>query len=181
MPDSTAPRTVFTGKFLELREKASWEYVVRPGVNGVVAILPVTPDRKIILIEQFRVPVDCRVIELPAGLAGDRQGEEHEDLLVAAQRELREETGFTSPRWHFLVSGPSSSGLTDEMIAFYLAGDAIRSSPPEPDLNEKIEVHEIPLANLIPWLEEKQKTGRLVSYKIFAALHLAGKLGLGDR
>jgi ADP-ribose pyrophosphatase len=175
MAEPTAPQTVYAGKFLRVQEKDSWEYVERPGVSGVVAILPVTPDGKIILIEQFRVPVQRRVVELPAGLAGDRKGEEHEDLLAAAQRELREETGYTAPRWQRLLAGPSSAGLTNEMITFFLAVDAVRTSAPELDLNEKIEVHAIALPNLSSWLDEKQEFGCLVSYKIFAALHLAGK------
>ena len=175
MAEPTAPRTVYAGKFLRVQERDSWEYVERPGVNAVVAILPITADGKIILIEQFRVPVDRRVVELPAGLAGDRKGKEHEDLLAAAQRELREETGYTAPRWQRLTAGPSSSGLANEIITFYLAADAAHTSAPEPDLDEKIEVHAITLADLSGWLDEKQKSGCLVSYKIFAGLYLAAK------
>ena len=175
MSEPSAPRTVFTGKFLRVQERESWEYVERPGVSGVVAILPITPDGRIILIEQFRVPVDHRVIELPAGLAGDRKGEEYEDLLKAAQRELREETGYTSDRWERLIAGPSSAGLTNEMITFYLAAHSTLTFAPEPDLNEKIEVHAVILSNLSTWLEKKRESDCFISYKIFAALYLAAK------
>jgi ADP-ribose pyrophosphatase len=175
MPEATsaAPTTVYTGKYLRVQKSGHWEYAERIGSTGVVVILPVTAHRHIVLIEQFRIPVGKNVIELPAGLSGDEKGAEKEDLLTAAQRELREETGYESSDWKLLAEGPSSAGLTNELITFFLAAEARPAHPPAPTPGEKIQIHEIPLADLPSWLEQKKRADSLIDYKIFAALYLA--------
>ncbi len=60
---------VSEGKFLRFMKQGSWEYVSRKGVTGVVTIIAVTREKKLVLVEQYRPPVESRVIELPAGLA----------------------------------------------------------------------------------------------------------------
>jgi ADP-ribose pyrophosphatase len=87
---------------------------------------------------------------------------------------LSEETGYEAKRWELLTAGPSSSGLSNEIITFYLAADAVPKEGAELDLGEKIEVHEVSLRNLPAWLAKKKRAGRLIDYKIFAALYLAG-------
>jgi len=57
------------GKYLRLISRKGWEFVERANINAVVAILAVTSENKIILVEQFRHPIQARVIELPAGLS----------------------------------------------------------------------------------------------------------------
>lgn len=69
MTDSPDTKTHDAGRFLNLVSKDGWEYATRTGSTGVVAI---TADDHVLLIEQFRPPVDRFVIEIPAGLAGDR-------------------------------------------------------------------------------------------------------------
>jgi ADP-ribose pyrophosphatase len=110
------------------------------------------------------------VIGLPAGLAGDEAGGSGEDLLVAAQRELQEETGYVSSRWSRLAEGPSSPGMTDEMVNFFLAEDveAHGAGSTEPEIS----VWAIALEELPGWLEGKKAEGCLIEYKIFAALWL---------
>jgi ADP-ribose pyrophosphatase len=168
-----APRTVYRGKFLRVLKTRNWEYVSRLKATGVVVILPLTPDRKIILVEQFRIPVGRNVIELPAGLAGDQKSFATEKLLAAAKRELREETGYAAPHWKLLTDGPSSAGITGEFLTFFLAQDAVRAEKAAPSSDEQIEVHEILLSRLPAWLRRKKKAGCLIDYKIFAALYLA--------
>jgi ADP-ribose pyrophosphatase len=170
MPGKGQARTVFTGKFFRVRRRGPWDYVERINLSGVVAILALTSDGKIILTEQFRVPFGKRVVALPAGLAGD---EGKERLIEAAKRELLEETGHVAKRWKLLTEGPSSSGLSDEVISIFLASDATRQVAIDPDKGEKIEVHQIALRSLSAWLARKKKAGRLIDYKIFAALYLA--------
>jgi len=97
--------TLCEGKHLRLVARRQWEYVERTSASGIVAVLAVTDDPNLILTEQYRLPVDRRVIELPAGLAGDVAGAETEDLISAAQRELREETGHEAQRFDFLFEG----------------------------------------------------------------------------
>ena len=90
-------------------------------VTGIVAIIAVTDDGKLLLVEQDRPPVGRRVIELPAGLAGDENGAEHEDLATAARRELREETGYDAAEMVRVAAGPPSAGMTDEVITLFRA------------------------------------------------------------
>ncbi len=63
--------TVCEGRFLRLVKRGRWEYATRKTVTGVVAIVAMTADDKVIIVEQGRPPAGGRVIELPAGLAGD--------------------------------------------------------------------------------------------------------------
>ena len=114
-------RTIAEGRFTRYVTMDGWEYVERKNVSGIVGIVAVTDDKKWILVEQFRKPVGGRVIELPAGLAGDAPGQEDEPLQEAAQRELVEETGYEAGGFEFLTEGPISAGITDEILTFYLA------------------------------------------------------------
>src|SRR4051812_6198116 len=91
MSDDPTLQTLADAKHIRLVRRGRWEFVTRKGVCGIVGIVAVTEDGKMILIEQERVPVNARVIEIPAGLAGDMAGHETEDLAVAAERELLEE------------------------------------------------------------------------------------------
>ncbi len=113
---------VHAGKFLSYRRTdRGWEYVTRSNAKGCVAILAVTDDRRVILTEQYRPPVGRQVIELPAGLSGDIPLQEDEPLLVAAKRELKEETGYEAKNWTVLFEGTSSAGMTDEMVERVIA------------------------------------------------------------
>jgi len=118
--------TLFEGKHLRLVRVGRWEYAERTKANGAVMILAVTTDDKLILIEQFRLPLGKPVIELPAGLAGDILGQETEAMATAAQRELREETGYEAREFVHLVTGPPSSGLSSEVVSLYRALDVSR-------------------------------------------------------
>ena len=83
----------YRGRYLNLVERAGWEYRTRSNASAVVVIIAVTDDDRLLLVEQLRRPLEARVIELPAGLVGDT-GDPEEDVLEAANRELVEETGF---------------------------------------------------------------------------------------
>ncbi|MEM7699899.1 MAG: NUDIX hydrolase, partial [Verrucomicrobiota bacterium] len=94
MSESEEIETLVSGRFIDLcRTARGWEYATRSNAKGCVAILAETDDKRVVLVEQFRPPVGKRVIELPAGLAGDIPLQEEEPLVVAAKRELKEETG----------------------------------------------------------------------------------------
>src|ERR1044071_6622896 len=113
--------TLYSGKFLELVKEGRWEYVNRVGATGAVIIAAVTGEQKLLLVEQYRIPVHARTIELPAGIVGDEPGGSDESFADAAKRELLEETGYTAERIEALTTGPSSSGLTSEVITLMLA------------------------------------------------------------
>jgi ADP-ribose pyrophosphatase len=106
----TTPIVLAEGKYLRFMQRAGWEYAERRGVTGIVGIVAVTDEGKLLLVEQYRLPLDKRVIELPAGLVGDEAGKERESLLAAANRELQEETGYHAGNLVLLASGPTSAG-----------------------------------------------------------------------
>ena len=108
-------KSLHQGRFLEMFELEGWEYVDRIGSSGVVVILAVTDANELVLVEQHRIPVGSRVIELPAGLAGDLPDAEDEDFKEAARRELLEETGYEAENIKFLCEGPPTAGLTSEI------------------------------------------------------------------
>ena len=165
------PEVLCGGKFLTFKRKGAWEYVERRAVTGTVAILAITEAREIILVEQFRPPVDCKVIELPAGLAGDIKDEAHESLDQAAGRDLLEETGYEALHLEYLTEGPSSAGLSTEQIAFFRAHGVRKVAEGGGDSSEGIVVHHVPLDDLRSWLDTKRQEGSLVDFKVFAALY----------
>ena len=75
---------------LRLVDREGWSFVERTKASGVVCIAGCTKENKILLVEQYRPPVQCNVIELPAGLAGDEVEYANESLENAARRELLE-------------------------------------------------------------------------------------------
>ena len=101
----------YHGRYLDLVERDGWEYSTRSNASAVVVIVAVTPDDRLLLVEQYRRPVDARVIELPAGLVGDHV-EPDESILDAARRELIEETGYAAGSIDFIMDCPSSAGMT---------------------------------------------------------------------
>jgi 8-oxo-dGTP pyrophosphatase MutT (NUDIX family) len=121
--DVVGSETKFTGNVISLRVddvRMSDGKVVRREVvthPGAVAIVALDDEGKVVLVNQYRPAVRARFDELPAGLL-DVDGE---TALVAAQRELAEETGLAAEEWNVLVDLHSSPGMTDEAVRIYLA------------------------------------------------------------
>ena len=159
------------GKYLNLVCEDHWEYVKRTHCNGVVIIVPMTQDGKVILVEQFRRPVEAQVIEWPAGLVNDKASHHSETMEAAARRELLEETGYEAEHLSLLVGGTVSSGLSSEIISFYQALDAVKIAPGGGDATESIKIHEIPLKEVDLWLFEMEKKGFLVDPKVYVGLY----------
>src|ERR1017187_9697315 len=84
-------RILAEGRHLRFVERNGWEFVERKNVTGIAILVALTDWGGVLLVEQHREPVGARVLELPAGLAGD-EGEESAES--AANRELVEETGY---------------------------------------------------------------------------------------
>ncbi len=168
---STTP--LAEGKYLGLYVRDTWEFAARPNSTGVVGILPITSDGTLILIEQFRVPVGKKVIEIPAGLVGDEEAFIHESLSECAARELLEETGYRAATLTPLISTPTSAGMTPEITHLFAATDLTREHQGGGTAHENITVHHVPLKDLPSWLCLQEKHGFLIDFKIHAALYLA--------
>ena len=159
------------GKYLNLICEDNWEYVKRTNCSGIVVIVPMTKDGKVILVEQFRRPVEAQVIEWPAGLVNDKTMHDSETMEAAARRELLEETGYKAEHLSLLVGGPVSSGLSSEIITFYQALDVVKIASGGGDATESIKVHGIPLKEADIWLYEMEKKGFLVDPKVYVGLY----------
>src|ERR1043166_3454336 len=117
---SDDPKKVFEGKHLLVLERDHWQFVERTKGKSAVVIVAVTDDDRILFVEQFRRPVNARVIDFPAGLVGDEDGG-GDDPAETAKKELLEETGYACARVERLTSGPTSPGITSETVTFYAA------------------------------------------------------------
>ncbi|MEM2915459.1 MAG: NUDIX hydrolase [Candidatus Bathyarchaeia archaeon] len=159
------------GRYLKLVSRDRWEYVERKGISGIVLILPITEDNQVVLVEQYRYPVQGNVIELCAGLVGDIPGQERESLLEAAKRELEEECGYQADGWKFLLQGPPAQGLCNEILTFFLAYKLKKVGTGGGDETENLIVHHIPLSSLHQWLRNQEKRGKWVDPKIYTALY----------
>jgi ADP-ribose pyrophosphatase len=167
---SQAFHSLHRGRFLELvRAPGGWEYVQRVGNPRSVGIVALTPDRCLILISQYRIPIGKICVEIPAGLVGD--GAVKETWQTGAIRELREETGYTASDMEYLTEGPSSAGLTTECILLARALGVSKAGAPEPDGDEQITVHEVPLPEVPAFLQTCVKKGWIIDPKVYAALY----------
>ncbi len=171
VPNLALPETIHEGRFLRMVRRGKWEYVERHGASGVIAIVALTDDQRLLLVEQFRPPLQASVIELPAGLAGDIAGAESEPLEVAAARELVEETGYEAREIRWLTSGPTSAGLTNEVVTIFAMTGLTKVSAGGGDASESIVVHEIPIGELPDWLEARRQAGCAIDPKIYAGLY----------
>lgn len=158
------------GRYLRLVRRDRWEYCERKNVTGIVVIVAVTALGELVLVEQERPAVKRRVIELPAGLAGD-EGEE--TLEVAARRELLEETGYESERWERLGDATPSPGMCSEVLTFFRARGLKKGGPGGGDETEEIVVHLVPLAGADQWLRARAAAGLLIDEKVYAGLYFA--------
>ncbi len=160
------------GRFLTLLRRNRWEYVERPNVVDVVVLIAVTPDGKAVFVEQYREPVHSATIEWPAGLVGDEEGHDGEDLLAAANRELEEESGFRARKLHVIEKGPSSAGMTSEIVTFLRASELEKVGDGGGVPGENIRVHLVPLGGVDAWLTARVEQGLLIDPKVYAGLHL---------
>jgi ADP-ribose pyrophosphatase len=168
----TQTETLFNGRWLRLRKRGRWEFAERTNPGGGVIIVAVTPQDRILFVEQWREAISARTIEMPAGLVGDRDGGAGETAVAAAQRELLEETGYRAGRVEFLMAGPSSAGMSNELIAFVRAWDLVREHAGGGDRTENIVVHEVPRAEAPRWLLAKAREGFSIDPKLFAGMYL---------
>jgi ADP-ribose diphosphatase len=171
-------KTLWEGKFLRsvlvrYRDgsgvtERDWEAVERVGCDGIVGIVPFTDEGEVVMIRQFRPPMNGHVIELPAGLCDP--GESRED---AARRELIEETGYAAEEMRFLTEGPLSSGLSSELLTVFLATGLTYVGIGKRDETEHIEVLHTPVDTLGEVLETLRDKGNYIDLKVYGLVELA--------
>lgn len=165
----------YTGKFFNVVERNNWEFVERHGLTGVVAIIAVTGDSdcgNIVLLEQYREPLQKRAIEVPAGLVGDDG--QTESPIVAAKRELFEETGYEAGQFQEIGTFCVSPGLTNECLTYVLATDLKKTGEGGGDSSEDIRVFELPIPQAAAKLLAMAQQGDvIVDAKVFTSLIFA--------
>lgn len=172
-------KTVWEGRFLRLvlttyidsyGAVREWESLERVNCKGIVAIVPVTDEKEVLMTRQFRPPVNGYVIEFPAGL-NDRG----DTLEAAAKRELLEETGYSAREMIYLSEGPMSSGASGEVLTVFLAKGLEFRGIGKRDETEDIEVLKIPITEIYQKLDELRLEGNYIDLKIFGLMELAKK------
>jgi ADP-ribose pyrophosphatase len=162
-------KTICEGKRVLLLDRDGWEFVERKKGKEAVAIIAVTDDNRVILTEQHRKPVDARVIDWPAGLVGDEDGSS--DAEETARKELREETGYECQSVELLARGPSSPGITSEIVSLYRAVGVRKVGAGGGVAEEDITVHAVPLDTLEQWLPKQRGAKKLIDLKVWTGLH----------
>jgi len=163
-PDKDAPlQTVWQGKYISALKRGRWEFVSRTGSTNAVVILA-EHDGKVILIEQYRVPVGRRCVELPAGLVGDE--DKNATVEGTAVKELDEETGFTADRIERLGEFQSSPGMVAESFTLVRAHGVRKVGEGGGTENEDITVHLVPRAEIPAFVEQRRAAGCAVDVKL---------------
>ena len=170
-------KRLYKGQFTELwstdfldkeGKQRTWEYLQK---RSCVIVFAVTDENKVVLIKNYRVPIEKYVIETPAGLT-DHEDETLEDL---AKRELMEETGYVAEKFYALPPHPQEIGVSSAMIFNFLATGAKRINNNSGDATEDITVFELPLAELDDYYL-KMPSDTLFSFNILASYEIARHL-----
>ncbi len=164
-----AEEIVWQGRFITAKTRGKWEYVSRARGIKAAVILAIDDDH-VLLVEQFRVPLDANCLELPAGLIGDET--EGEAMELAAARELEEETGYLPGRIELIGEFFSSPGMVSESFFFVRAHDLEKTGDGGGVEGENITVHRVPLAKVKTFIAEKRAAGCAIDAKLLILLAL---------
>lgn len=162
-------RRIYEGKIINLRvdtvELPSGKETRREIVEhaGCTAIVAIDSGKEVLLVRQYRKPVEKMLLEIPAG--GIDPGEEP---LECARRELEEETGFSAERWEHLATFYTSPGFCTELMYLYLATE-LQPARRDADDDEHIEVVRVPLRKTL----ELIASGEVCDAKSIAGLLMA--------
>ena len=161
---------LFNGKVFDLQvdqieyesgNKSIREIAVHPGGSVIV---PLTKDYKIVMVNQFRYPLQKYLIELPAGKLN-----KGEDSLHCAVRELEEETGYKAGKIEKLGSICTTPGFCTEVLHIYLAQDLIEGKHNREEGELDMKVYEFTLKEI----DEKIASGEIYDAKTISGIYLA--------
>ena len=169
-PDHDAPEEiVWQGDWITAKRRGRWEYVARARDIRAAVILALDGEH-IILVEQYRVPLGQACLELPAGLIGDEDSAPGEDPLVAAKRELLEETGYEAAHWEVVGDFFSSPGMVSESFTLLKATGLTKTAPGGGVEGENITVHRVKLADFAATIRDFRKGGVGIDTRMLIAL-----------
>ena len=167
------PEVVWQGKYIRAMRQGRWEYASRCKAMTAVVIFAEV-DGKVLLIEQDRIPIGKRCIELPAGLVGDE--DEQATVLGTAAKELAEETGYEADAFEIVGEFYSSPGMIAESFTLVRATGLRKVNDGGGNEHEDIVVHEVPRAEIRAFIARMREQGRAIDARILA---LADFLGTG--
>ncbi len=159
----------WAGKYICAKRRGTWEYVSRAGGMQAAVILAIDAG-EVILVDQFRVALGRRCLELPAGLIGDEEGDEGEDVFSAAERELEEETGYAAARWDDLGTFYSSPGMASECFHLLRASGLTRVGNGGGTESEDITVHRLPLSRIDEAIADFREDGLAIDVRLLLLL-----------
>ncbi len=162
-----AEEIVWSGNYIVTKRRGPWEYVERARNIGAAVVLAVE-DGHVLLVEQWRVPLQRRCLELPAGLVGDEA--EDEDVVTSAARELEEETGWRPDRVEIVGDFASSPGMVSEMFTLVTAHGLIKMGDGGGLGGENITVHRVALDEVSDFIATKRDEGCAIDAKLLLLL-----------
>ncbi|MFC7060528.1 NUDIX hydrolase [Halobacillus seohaensis] len=155
---TTHTKEIFQGKIIQLKvdnvtlpdgNTSKREIIKHP---GAVAIIALTDEGNIVLVEQYRKALEKSLVEIPAGKL-----EEGEDPQTTAKRELEEETGYTTDNLQLINTFYTSPGFADELVHLYFTDHLQKMhSSPDGDEDEFVELMELSLKDC-EQLEQQQR------------------------
>ncbi|MBI5626233.1 MAG: NUDIX hydrolase [Nitrosomonadales bacterium] len=164
-------KLMYDGNFIQVRKDnvrmpdgrmSSREYITH---LGAVAVLAMLDNGNLVMERQFRYALQREFIELPAGKI-----DHGEDILLCAQRELLEETGYVASEWTHLTTVWPCIGYADERMEYFIAR-GLTYQGRNPDDGEFLEVFELPLPEAIEWI----RLGKINESKTIVGLLLLEK------
>ena len=171
MSDESAdpPQIMWEGKYVRAIKQGRWEFVSRTNEVRAVVILAEF-EGKTILIDQQRVPIGGRCLELPAGLVGDT--DRPATIEGTAVKELEEETGFTAERIERLGDFHSSPGMVSESFTLVRAHGVRPCGAGGGVDGEEINVHLVPRSEIPAFIGEKRAAGFAIDVKLLLFLNI---------
>ena len=161
---------MWEGRFITAVREGHWEYVRRSRGIRAAVILAETHEGEIILVEQDRIPIGRRCLELPAGLVGDDDENEIGTVEEAAARELEEETGYRAAHMQPLGEYYSSPGMVAESFTLVRASGLTRVGEGGGVEGEDIVVHLVPRADVVSFIEQKRDEGVGIDVRLLLLL-----------